>query len=197
MLAGLVAGWRGACVLGEGGAGSAMARAGRVHSPSARFGFQSDETRNEKRRAAPHHHPWCGPYSCEDGAVARGQERRWQQHQAGEWSHGGGGGAPCALQAAAELWVEAPRRNCSVVLAILDEQHGGAGPRSARLGAARRAGWNIGRRSATHHRDARRCAPAPTSGGRPSREAIGISTEKHLRGHPSTCQNEVGKRVNE
>ena len=88
--------------------------------------------------------------------------------------------APHALQSAAEPWVEAPRQICSFVLAILDGQHGGAGPRSARLGAARRTGWRIWRRSATHHKGARRCAPAPTSGSRRSREGINISSVKHL-----------------
>jgi len=58
VLAGLTAGWRGACVLGEGGAGSAIERAGQLHSPSARFGSHSDETRNERRRAESHR-PWC------------------------------------------------------------------------------------------------------------------------------------------
>jgi len=108
------------------------------------------------------------------------------------------GRAPCALQAAAELWVEAPRRICSfVILAILDGQHGGVVPGSARLGAARRTGWSIWRRSATRHIGARRCAPAPTSGGRRSCKGIGISTVKHLIRHPSTCQNEVATRLHE
>jgi len=53
VLAGLTAGWRGACVLGEGGAGGAIEQAGRLHSPSVsvRFSSHSDETLNERRRA--------------------------------------------------------------------------------------------------------------------------------------------------
>jgi len=109
----------------------------------------------------------------------------------------GVGRVSCALQAATEPWVEAPRRVCSFVLAILDGQHGGVGPGSARLGAARRTGWSIWRCRATHHRSARRCAPAPTSGGRRSREGINISSVKHLLRHPSTCQNEVATRLYE
>jgi len=59
VLAGLTAGWRGACVLGEGGAGGAIERAERLHSPITRLaGSHSDETRNERRRAESHR-SWC------------------------------------------------------------------------------------------------------------------------------------------
>jgi len=58
VLAGLTAGWRGACVLGGGGAGSTIEWAGLLLSPSARFGSHSDETRNERRQAESHR-PWC------------------------------------------------------------------------------------------------------------------------------------------
>ena len=93
--------------------------------------------------------------------MQRGQERRWQLHRR-ESGPTGMGRAFCALQAAAEPWVEAPRRICSFVLARLDGQHGEVDPGSARLGAAWRTGWRIWQCSATHHMGARRYAPAPT-----------------------------------
>jgi len=98
VLAGLGGGgWRGVCVLAEGGAGSARVRAGWVHSP-ARSGSHSDGRLNEKRRAAAR---VCGVdyIPAKGGAVARGQERRWRWYQAGERSRGGGDSSLCAAGA--------------------------------------------------------------------------------------------------
>ena len=98
------------------------------------------------------------------------------------------------MQAAAEPWVEAPRRICSFVLAILDGPAWRSRPRvsQAGSGAAHRM-ENLAEQRDAPDGCSTLCASSDLRGRR-SRE---VSTINHLRQHPSTYQNGVATRLYE